>query len=215
MSNLILHGRPGSPYTRTVRLALEEKSFEYTLREVASGTTRGPQHLQLHAFGRIPVLDDGDFRVYETQAIIRYIDTLQGARVLRPSDPRQAARMDQVVGIVDWYVFPQISVRISAERLFAQRFWNRPTDETTIEKALPDARACINELARLQGSAPFMAGDEVSLADLMLAPHIDYFRKTPEGAALLQDTTLAPWFERMAARASMQATEPERVSRAA
>jgi glutathione S-transferase len=194
---------------------VEEKGGQYELREVASGTTRTAQHLLLHAFGRIPVLDHGEFRVYEAQAILRYIDTVRDGQSLRPSDPRQAAQMDQIVGIVDWYVFPQVSIRISAERLFAQRFWNRPTDEATIEKALPDARACINELARLQGSAPFMAGENVSIADLMLAPHIDYFSKTPEGEMLLRNTSLASWIERMRSRSSMRATDPDRLTRAA
>lgn len=215
MSEFVVHGMPGSPYTRSVLLALEEKNQPYGFRHVTPGTTRSEAHLQLHPFGRIPILDEGTFRVYETQAILRYVDSACTGRPLQPADPRHAARMNQVVGIVDWYVFPQVSIRISAERLFAQRFWNRPTDETTIQKALPDARTCIHELARLQGSAPFMAGDDLSLADLMLAPHIAYFRKTPEGASLLQGTSLAAWIERMDARPSMQATEPERLMRAA
>lgn len=58
-----------------------------------------------------------------------------------------------MVGILDWYVFPTISVGITAERLLSQLFWNRPPDETNIAKALPNARVCVNELACLKGNA--------------------------------------------------------------
>jgi len=215
MRELVVHGVPGSPYTRSVLLALEEKGVAYQLHRLAPGSNRTPEHRQLHPFGRIPSLDDGDFRLYETQAILRYIDTSRPAPALRPTSPRLQARMDQIVGIVDCYVFPQISVRISAERFFSERFWGRPCDESIIAKALPEAQNCIEELERLQAGAPYMAGEQVSLADLMLAPHLDYFRKTPEGETLLKERPLGAWMERMLGRASMRATETERLLQAA
>jgi glutathione S-transferase len=123
--------------------------------------------------------------------------------------------MNQIVGIVDWYVFPTISVGITAERLMAQRFWNRPPDEANIAKALPGARVCLSELERLQGGAPFMAGDSLSIADLMVAPQLDFFRAAPEGTELLQGTPLDGWLTRMGMRASMQATQAERLRKSA
>jgi len=70
-------------------------------------------------------------------------------------------------------------------------------------------------LARLKGSAPFVAGDSLSIADLMLAPHLAMFRVTPEGASLLGEAGLIDWVDRMSARPSMQATERERLMQAA
>lgn len=214
---IVVHGVAGSPYLRSALLGLEEKGIPYTLAPVQFGTQRGPEHLERHAFGRIPVLDHGDFRLYETQAILRYVDTLgsAGTRTLQPSDPRAAARMDQIVGIVDWYVFPTITVGITAERLMAQAFWNRPTDEATVAKSLVGARVCINELARLKGSAPFMTGDSVSIADLMLAPQLEFFRATAEGQELIGGSSLEGWLTRMSSRASMQATQAERLRKSA
>jgi glutathione S-transferase len=123
--------------------------------------------------------------------------------------------MDQIVGIVEWYVFPSITAGVCAERLMSQAFWGRPPVEANVTKALPTARICIKELERLKGSAEFMAGDAVSIADLMLVPHIAYFRHTPEGSALLQGTSLDAWLTRMSARPSMQATERERLKQVA
>jgi glutathione S-transferase len=214
---MVIHGVPGSPYLRSALLGLEEKGLRYRLNVIGSEARRSPEYLKLHPFGRIPVMEHGDFRLYETQAMLRYMDTLgeSSAPALQPRDPRASARMNQIVGIVDWYVFPMISVGITAERLMSQVFWNRPPDETNIAKALPNARVCIDELARLKGNAPFMTGDSVSIADLMLAPHLEFFRATPEGVELLSGTTMEGWLTRMSLRASMQATQAERLRKSA
>jgi len=214
MTEFVLWGAAGSPYFRSALMALEEKQQAYRTRLLAVGDIKGAEHLARHPFGRLPVCDNGDFRLYETQAILRYIDAVAPTPSLTPADARPQARMDQLMGIVDWYVFPQISIPISAERFFAQRFWNRATDETRVAAAVPQARVCLNEIARLMGSAPYLTGETLSLADLMLAPHMAYFAATPEGA-MLGETALGGWLERMRARPSFAATEPDRVAQAA
>src|SRR5262249_55437591 len=153
--------------------------------------------------------------LYETQAILRYVDSLSPDRPLQPQDAKSAARMNQIAGIVDWYVFPQITVKITAERLMSQMFWGRGPDEEGVAKAVPAARVCIQELQRLMGTAPFLAGDSISIADLMLVPHLAMFRMTPEGQSLLEGTALNGWMDRMAARPSLRATERERLTQAA
>ena len=215
MSEFVVHGVPGSPYLRSALLGLEERGLRYDLAVLPKGTARSEEHLLRHPFGRIPVLEHGDFSLYETQAILRYVDTLGSGPSLVPESPRAAARMNQVIGIVDWYVFPAISVGIVAERLMSQFFWGRPTDETNIAAALPQARTCIRELERLKGTSDFMTGERLSLADLMLVPHMEYFRVTAEGAELLKGTSLDGWLTRMSMRASMQATQAERLRKIA
>jgi glutathione S-transferase len=215
MSEIVIHGVPGSPYLRAALLGLEEKELRYRLAALPLGTQRSEAHLRLHPFGRIPAIEHGEFCLYETQAILRYVDTLGSGPSLVPQSPRAAARMNQVVGIVDWYVFPTISVGITAERLMSQAFWKRPADEANIATALPQARICIRELERLKDGAEYLAGNQVSLADLMLVPHLEYFRATPEGAEMLRGTSLEGWLTRMSMRASMQATQPERLRKTA
>lgn len=215
MSGIVIHGVPGSPYLRSALLGLEEKRIPYRLVVLALGARHSPEYLALHPFGRIPVIEHGDFRLYETQAILRYVDSLSPHNSLQPQDAKAAARMNQIVGIVDWYVFPQISVKITAERLMSQMFWGRGPDEAGVAKAIPAATVCIQELQRLMGSAPFLAGDSISIADLMLAPHMAMFRMTPEGQTLLRGTKLDEWMDRMAMRPSLQATERERLMQAA
>jgi len=215
MSELVVHGVPGSPYYRSALLGLEEKGVPYRLSFLQPGGSKSPEHLARHPFGRIPVLEHGGFSLYETQAILRYVDTLSSRPALQPQDPKTAARMDQIIGIVDWYVFPTITVKIVAERLMSQVFWQRPTNEETVAAAVPQARICIRELDRLKGSGAFMAGDSVSIADLMLAPHMEYFSAVPEGQAMLKGTGIEEWLARMQSRPSMQATQRDRLTKAA
>jgi len=215
MSEIVLHFAVGSPYSRAALLGLEEKGARYRRAPIHPGAVKSAEHLSRHPFGRVPVLEHGDFRLYETQAILRYVDAAIPGPALQPKDPKAMARMSQIANIVDWYVFPSISVGISAERLLSQMFWNRGTDESNIAKALPEARVCIAELERLKGDAEFMAGGEASIADLMLAPHLAIFKMTPEGAEMLSRSSLSLWLDRIRKRDSWAATEPERLARAA
>jgi glutathione S-transferase len=80
-------------------------------------------------------------------------------------------------------------------------------NEQAIAEALPFAHTCVAELDRLVGEHRFLAGAELSLADLMLAPQLDFLAATREGRDLLKDTALAAWLARMNERPSMRRTQ--------
>jgi glutathione S-transferase len=107
MSDFVIHGIPGSPFVRAVLMALEEKGLAWRLQPLAPGASKSPEHLARHPFGRVPAVEHGDFLLYETQAALRYIDRVQPFPALTPADPKTAARMDQIMGINDWYLFAQ------------------------------------------------------------------------------------------------------------
>jgi glutathione S-transferase len=214
MNEMIVYGIPGSPYVRSALLGLEEKDAPYVFAPLGAGQHRTPEHLRLHPFGRVPVIDHDGFVMYETAAILRYVDALFPAPAFRPREARQAARADQLANIVDWYFFRNISVPITWERTMVLRFGGVPNEEK-IAAALPGARICVNEIERLRGDSEFLVGDAVSIADLMLAPQLDYFAATAEGREILDGTRLAAWLERMRSRPSMRATAWERLKKAA
>jgi glutathione S-transferase len=214
MSDIVVHGVPGSPYLRAVLLGLQEKGAAHRLAAMGFGDGRSPAHLARHPFGRIPVMDHGDFQLYETQAILRYLDAVLPGVSLRPSAPRAAARMDQICGITDWYLFPQASATIGFQRLILPMMGGTP-DEAAIAAAVPNARRVFGVLEGLIGDQAFLAGETLSIADLMVAPHLDFLVQTHEGAELLKGTRLPAWLERMRARPSMAATTMERLRQAA
>jgi len=211
MSAMIVHGIPGSPYVRAALLSLEEKGADYRLDAMTFGTLKEEPHLSRHPFGRIPAFEHDGWMLYETQAIMRYVDAVVPGPQLQPEDPRAAARMNQLMGITDWYVMREVSMPITRNRVVAPRI-NRPVDEDAIAKAIPNARICIAEIARLLDGHAWLAGDTLSLADLLLAPHLSMFALAPEGAAILQEhENLRSWLARIEARPSLQATTWDRL----
>ena len=213
MSEFIVHAIPGSPFSRSVMAALEEKGANWRLSPVAPGTMRSPEHLALHPFGRVPVLEHDGFILYETQAILRYLDRILPTPALTPTDAKRLARMDQVMNINDWYLFHGVANVIVFQRVVGPRLMGIIPDEAAIEAAMPKARTVFSELARLLGGQPFLAGDALSLADLLVAPGITFFTATPEWAELgAPHANLVAWLARMEARPSMKATTWERVS---
>jgi len=135
-SDVILYGPGYSTYTRTARLALEEKGVSYRPVEVdfLRGAAKTPEHLSRHPFGKVPVLEHGDLRLYETAAITDYIDNAFSGPPLQPKDVRARALMLQVIGITVSYVYAPMVGQILVERLIkpvsvkrqTQRSWNQP-----------------------------------------------------------------------------------------
>ncbi|MFI5015308.1 MAG: glutathione S-transferase family protein [Hyphomicrobiales bacterium] len=213
MAEFTVYGVPGSPFVRTALLGFEEKGAKYRFAAMPFGTGRTPEHLARHPFGRVPVIDHGDFRLYETQAILRYLDDVFPEPRLQPKDAKARARMNQLAGINDWYFFPQVSAKISFQRIVVP-MRGGTSDEAMIAAAKPDAVNCVRVIEGLMGDE-YLVGDQISIADLMLAPHVFYFSITPEGSEIMKGGKLQRWIERMQARPSMQRTEVEKLKAAA
>lgn len=212
MKEFVIHTVPGSPFARAALATLEEKGAAWRLAPLGPQEMRGPRHLALHPFGRVPILEHGDFRVCETQAILRYLDRVLPQPALTPADPQAAARMDQLMNINDWYLFRDASAVIGFQRVVGPMLLGLPTDEAAIAACMPKAQLAFDELARLLAGNPFVAGAALTLADLIIAPHLDMLSGTPEWVTLTRPhANIRAWLDRMNARSSLQATTPQRV----
>jgi glutathione S-transferase len=208
MARPIVYGPAGSTYVWSTRLALAEKGVAHELVEVSVIEYRQEPHLARHPFAKVPAFEHDGFALYETQAILRYIDEGFPVAPLQPTDLHQFARMSQIIGIVDAYAYPSIAGGILFNRILAPRL-GLPVDEAAVAAALPRARLCLAEIARLMGEQPYLVGERVSLADLMVIPLLYYFSRLPEGeAAIAEQPTLLPWIARMEGRQSFQVTKP-------
>ncbi len=208
MSSIKLYGIPGSPFLRAVEIALKEKGLDYDLHALSPGEHKQPEHLARHPFGRVPAFEHDGFSMYETQAILRYLDDIVPNPPLTPGNPMQRASMNQVIGIIEWYFFPKAAAPIGFNRIIGPKLLGLPADEAAIADAMPMARTCFAELDRLLGDKPYLTGDSVSIADIMLAAQLDFLCETQEGASLIEGTRLRPWLERMIARPSFASTQP-------
>lgn len=216
MDDFTIYAVPGSPYVRTALMTLEEKGARYALKGVAPASLKMPEHLSRHPFGRVPALQHGTFRLYETQAIVRYIDRVLPDPLLTPASPQAAARMDQLLNVNDWYLFQGVANVIAFQRIVGPRLMGLKPDEGAIAAAMPRAFTVFDELARQLGESPFLVGESLTLADLALAPQLDFLGDTPEWEQLTaKHDNLRSWMDRMKARPSMISTTWESVARMA
>ncbi|HLZ05687.1 MAG TPA: glutathione S-transferase family protein [Bradyrhizobium sp.] len=203
-----IYGAPYSVYVRIVRLALAEKGVDYELVPVDIFASEGPpaDYLDLHPFGRIPAFEHAGFCLYETGAITRYVDEAFEGPPLQPAGVRERARCNQVISIADNYAYPQLVWGVYVERISKPKR-GAVTDEARLAAAIPKARTCLKALSDLMADKPWLAGRQLSLADLYLAPMLDYFQMAPEGREMVQQyPSLADWWARVASRPSMTGT---------
>ena len=208
MSNPTLFGPAYSTYTRSVRLALEEKGVDYDLVEV--DFLQGPmpaEQVERHPFARVPAFEHDGFELYEVSAIERYIDEVFDGPSLQPESAKQRARMNQVISIIDSYTYSCTVGQLVIQRIVMPMLGEQ-ADEAAIAEAMPEVSKCMGVIAGLRGDSKYLVSDELTLADLHLAPIFDYFQTTPDSDPILQQNPgLRSWWNEMSARESMQKTQ--------
>ena len=208
MGEIVVHGMIGSPFVRSVLVALEEKGQPYSLAPLKLDALRTPDYLALHPFGRVPAFEQDGFVVYETQAILRHVDRLLPEPPLTPRGLEAAARMDQVLNTIDSYLFADAGAVLGFNRIIAPRFLKQEPDEAACARAEKRVARAAGVLAGVLGDKPCLTGDTLTLADIALACHLAFLAPTPEGArALAAQPALAAFLARMAKRPSMARTD--------
>lgn len=212
MAAPVIYGPAYSTYTRTVRLALEEKGIDYRLDEVdiLQGQAQKPEHVARHPFAKVPALGHDGLTVYETTAIARYVDEAFPGPKLQPADPKARARMNQIIAVIDSYAYGAIVSKLVIQRL-VHPLLNAPVDEKVIADAMPmveKATAALEALADSKG--PYLCGAEISLADCFLVPVMGYFTATPDSKKVLAGAPkLGRWWQSISSRPSVVKTQPK------
>ncbi len=192
---------------RSARLILIEKSLHYELVDVDFSSGKMPaDHLARHPFGKVPVLQHGDFSLYETTAIGRYLDAAFPDPALQPPDHGALARMAQVIAILDTYVSAEIRKHFVYERLFKPML-DLPVDQANADRSAQQIVAGFRALAALLPGTSCLVADQLTLADLHLVPLFDYLAMTPGGDELIQSqAALEQWWSAIRQRDSVQQT---------
>ncbi|GAB2924444.1 glutathione S-transferase family protein [Paraburkholderia jirisanensis] len=201
-----LWGFNGSTYVRTVRMLLAEKQvtdYEQVPINVLKGEPREDEHRARHPFGKVPVVDVDGFRIIETTAIMRYLDTVLPGPSLTPVEPKDRARMDMVTSIVDSYGYGAL-LNVAGYYLFPDFIGGQHDD--ALKAALEKSRLVLNELMRIKGDAPYLAGSGLSIADLYLAPIMAYVALTPHWDEIVALPGVGAWWERVIAHPCFQST---------
>lgn len=197
---LCLHGYGPSVYSRIARLTLTELRLPFDWAETdpfSDGSVPHPMR-------RVPVLKVGVAAIYETAAITRYLDRMTGG-TLTPSDALSAARMDQVLGIVDAYAYWPLVRQVYAHAVF------RPANGLDADPGIARAGldAAVPVLAMLEEIAAegrVLAGER-TLADCHLAPILAAFAEARDGRERLAAApALEGWFDGLTSWSAFLAT---------
>lgn len=205
MANVEILGIAPSSYTRVARMACEEKGVPYELKQTMP---HAPEALALHPFGKIPALKHGDFTVCESKAIADYLDRAFDGPALFPSDPKERARAEQWVSIVNTMVDPLMIRTYLFGYVFPKTADGKP-DRAVIDGAVPALKQQIAILDKAVAPTGHLAGDRFSFADINLMVILANVKQLPEGAEALSGAkSLAAYYERHAQRPSFKNTVP-------
>ncbi|EKX57964.1 Glutathione S-transferase [Rhodobacter sp. AKP1] len=172
---LTLYGRPNSSNSAKVFWLLDELGADWRLEPAGRGfgPTDTPEFRAMNPFGKVPVLKDGETVLWESHAILRYL----GAREPTPLWPEGAAARSRIDRWMDWAA---ISFTPPLTRLRKARGAGA-SGEADLSAVLAGARALDGWLARHR----YLAGCDLSLADIAASPSVHRWFRLPEAAEAL------------------------------
>lgn len=196
---LALHGFPMSPNTRRVRLALEEVGapYEFVAVDLMTGAHRTDAYKELNPTMRVPVLVDGDYRLWESNACLHYLAERFPEKGLLPEGARGRGLVSQWVFMNAAHLSPAVA------HVFAHSI--RLPEEQRIPKMVENGRIeidrCLGPLDARLSTREFVV-DKFGVADLSIAPTLGYAPML--GIDLSRFPHVAAWMARVQARESWQ-----------
>ena len=211
MSDVIIYGAPQSNYVRAARMACIEKGVAHTL-EVAGHNTlealKSEAHRALHPFGKMPAFRHGDNTLFESAAILRYVDEAFDGPALQPADVHGRARVSAWLSASVDYLYAAFIRGCVLAYAFPAGPDGEP-DRSVIDAAVPRMNEYAGIIDRTLEGQDWLVGGSISLADLMVMPILVAAYNTPEGQAALKPCdNLGRLYQTMAARPSMKETDP-------
>jgi glutathione S-transferase len=170
-----------SSYVRSARIGFEEKGIAYVLE---TARPQSPEILALNPFGRIPAFRCGGLKLYETSAILHYLEENFAGPPLLPGSPNERAKAEQWISALNFEGYPAMIRSYVLQYLFPSGSDGKP-DRNAIDLAIPQIRKIFGALDAAIGDRDFLVGDVFSLADVIMAPMVNYVAAMPEGKELL------------------------------
>lgn len=189
-------GKTTSINVRKVLWTCVELGLPFEQEDWGAGfrATADPRFLALNPNAMVPVIQDGDFTLWESSTIIRYLATAHGGEALYPSQAR--ARVDQWI---DWQ-----AMDFNRSWSFAFQSLVRRSPAHQEARALADGCAdWARHMAILEGqlaaTGAYVAGDAFSLADIPIGLSVNRWFETPLAHPHLPN--VSAYYERLSDRA--------------
>jgi glutathione S-transferase len=208
---IVFYYGSGSPYAWKVHFALEHKALAYERKilSFSAGDTKKPEFMALNPRGRVPTIDDSGFVLYESNAIVEYLDEAYPGcgSPLFPGDARQRGTVRRMIAEVDNYVYPAV------DPLLEEAF-KKPEEQDA--GRIEAGRKAVKEELKLytQGIQGTYVAGPLSAADYALYPYVAFLfrveqKRIPQlGAAQLLTPELVDWKARIEALPFFARTYP-------
>jgi glutathione S-transferase len=203
-----LYGFPPSPNTWKVRALAAHLGVPLELEfvDLSKGAQYAPAYLAFNPTGRTPTLVDGDFKLWESNAILQYIAS-KSANSLWPNDARTRADIAhwQFWQLAHWGA--EACQPLTFQRLVKKIMNLGPPDEAAITKGI----AAFNKEAKMLDAhlakQPYLVGEDVTIADFAVAAPLLYAKEAD--MPLGPYANLRGWFDRVAALPCWRETAPQ------
>ncbi len=162
---LKLHGFAVSNYYNMVKLALLEKGVPF--EEVLFFASQTPQALTISPRGKVPVLETEHGFLSETGVILDYIEQTQSGKALLPADAFAQAKVRELLKEIELYI------ELPARTCYGEAFFGMTVEPQVKDKARSDLFAGFATLKRNGRFAPYVAGEQLTIADLMFCFSVD------------------------------------------
>ncbi len=164
-----LYWGSGSAYCWRVMLALEHKNLRYTSHQLKFDQQehKAPQMLAMNPRGQLPVLRDGDYVVFESVAILYYLDRKYPEPPIFGLSPEEAGVIMRVVCEYQAYAEPSL-MQIVQEMLYVREPVLNDGTHEAMQRVASEARTIERRLAQ----SDWVVGEHFSATDMVIYPDI-------------------------------------------
>lgn len=199
-----LHYHPLSTFSRRVLIAVIEKQIAHELVaiDMAARKHKEPAYLVLNPYGRVPTLEENGFVLYESTAILDYLEARHPTPALVPGDPRGRALVGMHMKLCDLQMTRPWAAIVFPKRFLPKERWN----EAAMAQARTEVEKHLAIVERQLGGRQFLVGERFTLADVCYLPFLQFLSL----AEIEPPPAVAAWTERLLSRPSALKTKPER-----
>ncbi len=197
-----LYAHPMSTCSRKVLTVLAEKNVEaeMVVIDLMKGAQKHESFLETQPFGVVPAIDDDGFKLYESRAIMRYLDETLPGIALTPKDAKGKARMEQFISIEHSY-FSSHAMKIVGQKLM-NPMRGQATDESIVEAARKALTTSLDVAEKEVAAHGFMGTTQFSLADIDWMPYVEYLFAAGSGDLFTSREHLGAWWKKVSERPS-------------
>ncbi|KAH8698808.1 putative glutathione S-transferase [Talaromyces proteolyticus] len=200
---LLIHGSSLSPCTKRVQVVFHEKGipFEFNPVDLSKGEQKSELHVQKQPFGKVPVLEEDGFMLYESRAICQYIAAKyrdQGTDLFPDNDNVEEFALLQQGICAELSNFDPVAFGICNEKMFKAE----PADEIKVAELSAKLKSVLAGYERILVKQKYFTGHKLSLADLFHLPYASLLETLGYGGLFAEFPAFNSWLKGLQARDS-------------